>query len=225
MMMFAIHHARTDWDPLPTAFKLRDLEDIYQKQQGRRPTESELAELASTARGEVRRLKKILALPAEYHVELMEELEKPRHLQVLTVDLVLETTRGVESLIKRGVIAPNQEDLLRKAIVSKYREGIVKNSTDPRMLARIGRSVERGDISLPVAKSVAQRLIQDRDYSIKDAFKDSAERAEFEHGTSQIVERLIGRLEQHSEDIYVLSPEFSQSLGRLKRLIEQLLKS
>lgn len=47
MMMFAIHNARKDWDPLPTAYKLRDLENLFQKRHGRQPKESELAELAS----------------------------------------------------------------------------------------------------------------------------------------------------------------------------------
>ena len=54
MMMFAIHNARSDWDPLPTAFKLQELEDEFAKRQGRAPTEIELAELASLTRGEVR---------------------------------------------------------------------------------------------------------------------------------------------------------------------------
>ena len=31
MMMFAIHNARRDWDPLPTALKLRDLESEFTK--------------------------------------------------------------------------------------------------------------------------------------------------------------------------------------------------
>jgi ParB/RepB/Spo0J family partition protein len=47
MMMFAIHHARTDWDPLPTALKLQDLETEFQRRHGRTPTETELAGLAS----------------------------------------------------------------------------------------------------------------------------------------------------------------------------------
>jgi len=64
MMMFAIHNARSD--PFPTAVKLRQLEHLYERNEGRAPTESELAQLASLSRGEVRRLKNILGLPKEY---------------------------------------------------------------------------------------------------------------------------------------------------------------
>lgn len=63
MMMFAIHNARKDWDPLPTAYKLRDLEEEFHQRQGRQPNEGELAEIASMSRGEVRRLRQLLALP------------------------------------------------------------------------------------------------------------------------------------------------------------------
>ena len=35
---------RRDWDPLPTALKLRDLEAEFSKRQSRPPTETELAE-------------------------------------------------------------------------------------------------------------------------------------------------------------------------------------
>lgn len=225
MMMFAIHHARTDWDPLPTAYKLRDLSDLFEKQQGRQPSESELAELASTSRGEVRRLKKLLTLPVEYQDELMSELDKPRHEQILTVDLVLETTRGAEALQKRGLISAKEEDALRKSIISKYRSGVVKNSTDPRKLARIARSVDRGEISKPIAERVAQKLIHDRNYSVNDAFSESAEHADFEHATEQLIERLVGRLTDQSARGYELGPELRTSLEKLEAAVSRLLKS
>ena len=104
MMMFAIHNTRRDWDPLPAAFKLRELETEFSTLNGRTPTEAELAQVASLTRGEVRRLKKLLGLPKHYHDELLSELEKPKSKQRLTVDQVLESTRGVESLVKRGIL-------------------------------------------------------------------------------------------------------------------------
>src|SRR5688572_8429376 len=63
MMMFAIHKARSDWDPLPTAIKLEQLEGILEKRLGSRPTEQQLAAAASLSRGEVRRYRNISALP------------------------------------------------------------------------------------------------------------------------------------------------------------------
>lgn len=92
MMMFAIHHRRNEWDPLPTAQKLKVLDELYEKRYGRKPRERELAELASLKIGEVRRLKKLLGLPEEYLHLLLQELEKPRSEQNLTVDQVLESS-------------------------------------------------------------------------------------------------------------------------------------
>jgi ParB/RepB/Spo0J family partition protein len=40
MMMFAIHNARKDWDPLPAALKMEELEKILAKAQGRHPPRS-----------------------------------------------------------------------------------------------------------------------------------------------------------------------------------------
>ena len=43
MMMFSIHNARTDWDPLPTAIKLHEIEKEFAVRNGRPPKEAELA--------------------------------------------------------------------------------------------------------------------------------------------------------------------------------------
>src|SRR5260370_3304853 len=102
-MMFAIHKTRQDWDPLPTAMKLEELEDEFTKRHRRRPTQQELATLPSIDRGDVRRLKILLDLPKSYRDELMAELEKPKSEQKLTVDVVLAATRGAAALQQRYV--------------------------------------------------------------------------------------------------------------------------
>jgi ParB family chromosome partitioning protein len=65
-MMFAIHNTRRDWDPLPAALKLEELEREFQHQHNVMPNEKELASLASISRGEVRRLRNLLKLPTRY---------------------------------------------------------------------------------------------------------------------------------------------------------------
>src|SRR6266436_4174977 len=89
MMMFAIHNARKDWDPLPTALKLEELENIIATVTGEKPSERRLAAAASLSVGEVRRYRKILALPDYLRSELMSELNKSRGEQRLTVDHIL----------------------------------------------------------------------------------------------------------------------------------------
>lgn len=217
MMMFAIHHARKDWDPLPTALKLQDLESEFLRRNKRRPNEKELAGLASLTRGEVRRLKKLLALPSDYRDELLAELEKPRSEQVLKVDHVIEATNAASLLRKRGVVDAATEERLRRTIIKKFRTGVVKNTVAPRKLARISSAVARGELPLDKAKGVITRFIQTEAYDIDAAFRDSVEQVDFEHGLEQHVGRLIGMLQEHERRGYRLAEALS---AKLKDLIE-----
>jgi ParB/RepB/Spo0J family partition protein len=223
MMMFAIHNTRRDWDPLPTAYKLAELEKVFTEFNSRSPTESELAEIASISRGEVRRLKNLLRLPEVYHQELMQELEKPRSKQLLTVDHVLEATKGAQALRKRGVVDETREEQLRRAVVDKFRAGVIDNTVAPRKLARIARAVEREEVSPVVAADVVGRLIEDDAYTIDAAFRDSVEKVDFEHGIEQLASRLNEKLIEHRREGYEIGEGLRQSLHELQRVIDKLL--
>jgi hypothetical protein len=223
MMMFAIHHARKDWDPLPTALKLQDLEREFEKQHDKKPTESQLAGLASLSRGEVRRLKKLLALPEDYRKELLEELDKPRSEQILTVDHVLETTTAAALLRKRGVVDGGTEDKLRRAILDKFKSRVIKNTVAPRKLARVARAVGRQELSLAAAQSVVKKLINDRGYDIDAAFRDSVEQVDFEHSVDQQVGRLLTALEEHQRRRYQTSDALVRRLEELAAAIRRVI--
>jgi ParB/RepB/Spo0J family partition protein len=219
MMMFAIHHRRQDWDPLPSALKLRDLEEMFTQRQGRKPTESQLAELASLTRGEVRRFKKLLRLPDKYIQELMAELKKPRSEQVITVDHVLEATNAAAILRKREVIDVDEEEQLRRALLSKFRSGVIKSTVAPRILARMSRAVARNEVSQTKAHKVVQRVITDPKYTLDQAFTESIEQADFEHSLEQLLERVIERLYEHRRRRYRASAAVSDALSRLRKLL------
>lgn len=223
MMMFAIHHQRQDWDPLPTAYKLRELEEEFTRRQDRSPTEAELAQLASMSRGEVRRLRKLLGLPEEYRVELMEELDRPRSEQRLTVDHVLEATKAASSARKRGLVSEPEEDQLRKAIIQKFKDGVVSNTVEPRKLARIARAVERQEVPVAVARRAVSRLIAEPAFTIEQAFQTSVEQVDFEHSTEQLVERLSARLDEHRDRGYEVGASLRESLHRLASDIKRIL--
>lgn len=223
MMMFAIHNQRRDWDPLPTAYKLRDLEGKLTQEWGRVPTEAELAELASITRGEVRRYKQLLNLPEQYRHELMEELEKPRQDQILTVDHVLEATRGAAALQKRAIIDHEEEEELRRAVVDKFKTRVIKNTVEPRLLARMARAVERGEVSPTAARNTALRVIHEPAYSLEQAFMDSSAEADFAHGTEQLVQRLRNRLDEHEEHGFEPTPSLRAELEHLLRSVRSFL--
>lgn len=226
MMMFAIHNQRKEWDPLPTAYKLQELEQRITEDRGQKPTEIELAELASITRGEVRRLKAILGLPEQYREELMEELQKPRDEQVLTVDHVLEATRGASALAKRGVIEDGQEEEeLRRAVVDKFKTEVLTSTVEPRLLARMARAVERDEVSPAVARRAVKRIIKDPSYSVEKAFRGSMQAVDFSHGTEQLAQRLVGRIEEQTSEEYEPTDSLRDALKELASSIRRFLRS
>jgi ParB/RepB/Spo0J family partition protein len=223
MMMFAIHHTRKDWDPLPTAYSLQKLSFAFEKKRDSPPSESELAQLASMTRGEVRRLRALLALPKVEQKELMRELDKPREQRTLTADQVLEATKAAAQLHKRNILNKRDANQLRRAVVQKFRRKLIKNTVDPRKLARLARAVERDEVSMAVARRVTRNLINKPDYSIDDAFSDSVEQHDYLHSTTQIAVRLVTRLQEQSEREYEVSDELAKELKQLATWIKRIL--
>lgn len=222
MMMFAIHHRRNEWDPLPTAQKLQILEELYEKRYGRKPKERELAELGSLKIGEVRRLKKLLGLPSEYRTLLLRELEKPRTEQKLTVDQVLEASAAAHALHKRDIIDSNEEEALRKALVCKFLSGAIDNTVSPRAIAKIARAVERGDVAQSSARRAALRLTADDSYTIEQAFGDTAADKDREHTLELLAQRLIEGVEQIGGDWGGLNLATQGAFRKLRSLLDQL---
>ena len=222
MMMFAIHNARKDWDPLPTAIKLESLENEYTRRNGRSPKEAELAGIASLSRGEVRRLKKLLSLPDELIDELMSELNKPRSQQEISVDQVLESFKGSESLWKKEVISESQHARLTRSLVDKFRAKVETTTIHPRLLAKIGRGVERGDVSVKVTRKAIQKLINNKRYTIADAFHDTVARAELEHQIEQLADRIIGKIDAELDGKLPLSESLIATLKKLQKHLKRI---
>ncbi len=223
MMMFAIHKSRRDWDPLPTAMKLAQLERILTKHHGAPTSEEALAAAASITRGEVRRYRRILELPDKYKNELMNELERPRPEQVLTVDHVLESVRGAESVRKREIINEEEEGKLSEALIAKFRNKTIKSTVAPRQLPRIARAVQRGEIGRDVARSAILKIIREPRFTVDDAFKHSVAQVDFEHSVEQIAERLRSRLEEHLQRKYRPGERMRASLRQLADMIRKIL--
>lgn len=222
MMMFAIHHRRNEWDPLPTAWKLRDLEAIYTEKHNSVPTEKQLAELASLTRGEVRRYKKLLSLPDKYQQRLMQELHKPRSKQTLTVDHVLEATAAATAIVRRGVLLPEEEDEFRESIVNKFQAGVIASTVDPRKFARLARAVERGEVGRNEAREATVHFMRSESATIRDLFSSTVEEHDYQHGTVQLAERLEARLDEIIGRQYDLSEALLERLEELHRKIKRI---
>jgi len=223
MMMFAIHNARTDWDPFPTALKLRQLEDLYEANEGRAPTESQLAQLASLTRGEVRRLKNILKLPEAYLNLIAAEQDLPRTEQSLTVDHLLEVTRGCSALARRHIIQDSEQGELERVLIGKFKQKKLTSTVEPRLLTRMARAVERDDVSIDVVRRSIARLIEDPAYTIQAAFIDTVDLAERSHTIAMTSKRLNDILLDYIQS-GSLTPEFVSVLSTLRDTLDQLLK-
>jgi len=194
MMMFAIHNARSDWDPFPTAKKLQELEQLYERNEGHLPTESQLAQLASLSRGEVRRLKNILGLPDEYLKIIEKEEELPRADQTLTVDHLLEVTRGAKALTREGILDQDEQHSLERTLIQKFQTNTLNSTVEPRLLTRMARAVERQDVPIGIVQHSVKRLIEDPTFTVQDAYQDSVERAEQEHSLELAARRLTSNI-------------------------------
>lgn len=225
MMMFAIHHRRNEWDPLPTALKLRDLEKLYTKIHGASPNEKQLAELASLTRGEVRRYKKLLALPQAYIKMLLGELQKPRSQQKITVDHVLEATAAATALIKVGVLDEKREDDFRWSIIDKFRADVIKSTVDPRLLVRIARAVGRGEIAGKSAKNAVTKFISTKSRDIRSLYDGLVGDSATLHSAEQSVQRTISRLQGFAEGSVTPSESLLAELRELQKLIRRVLEA
>jgi len=226
MMMFAIHHRRQEWDPLPTALKMQELEDLYTQQYGRSPNEKELAELGSLTRGEVRRYRKLLAIPEKYRARLMRELALPRSSQKLTVDHVLESFAAASILRRRNVLEDfSEEESLRDALLEKFESGQIESTVAPRKLARMSLLVEEGKLERRSARRVVERIVRDSKYGIEAALQETLADIELDSSVLQAATRLIERICEAEERETALSAETSEKLTAVVKTIRRLLRS
>jgi ParB family chromosome partitioning protein len=223
MMMFAIHNARKDWDQLPAALKLEELEEMMAEAKGSAPTEAQLAATASISVGQVRRYRKILALPKRFRRMLLEELEKPRSEQRVSVDHVVEASDGANRMATAGIMPRAEASALVQTVVTKFRSGVIQSTVEPRKLSRIARAVERGEVSLPLVRREIQRFHSNPDYSIENVFQNTVEEADYAHGTEQLVRRSLSRLREIQNREFELSDELRSALEAMLREIRALL--
>jgi hypothetical protein len=142
----------------------------------------------------------------------------------LTVDHVLEATKGAEALRKRGIVTPREEDRLRKSIIGKFKNKTIKSTVDPRKLARMGRAVERQEVTSREVHDVVMRIANDPQFTIDDAFAQSVEAADVDHTLDQLADRVQRRLDTYSKRREPMSAATRQSLLRLRAALDQVLR-
>jgi ParB/RepB/Spo0J family partition protein len=197
LLMFNIHALREQWDLLTIAVKLPRIIELYRERHSSEPNEKDLAEHTGLSRSAIRRSRLLMELPP-HHIDLIRlELEKPKHLQRLSEDFYIEMERSLSTVQNRmpDLIPDDRaKETIREVLVSKYKDEVIKNVTDFRMLAKMARP-ENVSANRVVAEKALRRVFQPNKVSIDEAYKKSVQPAYSKRELSTVIESLIDDLE------------------------------
>jgi ParB family transcriptional regulator, chromosome partitioning protein len=228
LLMFNIHMLREQWDYFTIASKLPNVISLYKEDnQGKEPTEAELADISGLTRGQIRHCRLLMDLPGEYKKKLEDELSLPKHLQVLSEDFFIEMERALKTVQRRVPSVVPELNPARDALIDKFRSGTIDNITDFRKLSKIATSISNlGAKEAKVRSAIGDILNPDKKTGIKEVF---AEQFEMRYDERRIVltidsiyEYLKGSMEGNGAT--ALGADVKRRLLELKRMIERVLR-
>lgn len=220
LLMFNIHALREQWDLLTIALKLRDIIALLETQNGKAPTEVELAKHTGLTQGVIRRCRLLLGLPKRYREMILKELQKPKSMQKLTEDFFIEMERALKTVERAMPEVIPDKDRVRKVLIKKFKADVIPNRVHFRDMAKIARA---GNVASDEerAQKALGRLFEDNRYSIVAAYDDSVSDAYAERDIMTRLEALIERLEEVDSDH--LEEPVRESLHRLFDLLVGIL--
>ncbi len=221
LLMFNIHSLREQWDLLTIALKLPRVLDLLRSKLGRSPSEREISEQTGLNRSIIRRCKLLVELPQEHKDEILEELNKPKAQQKITEDLFIEMERALTTAQRSmPTVIPDKEPV-RQILLKKYKSGVINNRVHFRYIAKIARAEKVGYDTRSASKQL-QKLFQDNNYSIEDAFLNSVGEAYKERDLGTRITSLLSLLEGlASEEI---DDELRAKLEALQQRLNALLE-
>jgi hypothetical protein len=120
------------------------------------------------------------------------------------------------------VLTEPEAEALTDALVDKFKAGTLRSTVEPRQLARIARSVGREEVSIPSAREAARKLVEEPNYTIDDAFSETAEDTDALHSLELQANRLAAALEALSLRGAQPTPALSKTLMWLRQIIDRL---
>jgi hypothetical protein len=197
--MFNIHALREQWDLLTIALKLPKIIDLLVKENnGRIPTEIELSAKTGLSRGVIRRCRMLMDLPDKYKNLLLDELKKPKSKQLLSEDLFIEMEKSLKTVTRAMPDVVQNKDRARDVLLKKYKDKVIDNIVDFRMVAKIARANTVG-VSTERAEKAIRRLLEDPKYSIVQAWDETASEAYAERDVVARIDQLIAKLAEIAE--------------------------
>lgn len=221
LMMFNIHNVRTDWDLMPMALKLLDIQKLL-KAEGKPSKAKDLAGITGVPLPTINRALELVQLPKKYQTLLLKEAEKPKEEQTVTPDLFIEVNKSKRVLQKYvpSVFEEISDEEFVDAMVDKYRAGIIESVVAVRDVSRMARAERAGEDAEAVAPFIVD-LVRDPDLTIADAFEATVKTAydirDLQTRTAALIDRLTGIKARN------LTEELKENLGQLRKIIDRLL--
>jgi len=222
LMMFNIHNVRVDWDIMPMALKLAQVRDMLAAEH--KPNgPKDLAAITGVRPATVKRALELLELPQRYQKMLLAEAKKPRDQQRIKADLFIEVYKSMH-VIER--YTPDVFDVVTKtqyieSMVQKYVGGVIDNVVGYRELSKIARA-ERAGVSPEQATPAIIKLVKQKDYSIKQAYQDTVEKAYAQRDITSKIRGIIERLAEYKSGNKI-TDDVRTALVDLRAEIERLL--
>jgi ParB family transcriptional regulator, chromosome partitioning protein len=218
LLMFNIHALREQWDLLTIALKLPRIIELLSLELDRSPTEAEICDRSGLNRGIIRRCKLLMNLPQRYKDQILVELGKPKPQQKFTEDLFIEMERALTTVERSMPELLSKKDAVRQVLLKKYKKGVINNRVLFRKIAKIARS-EKVGIDPKIAAAELQRLFQDNDYSIDQAYESSVGDAYVERDIGVRIDGLLGLLDEVEVD------ELEDDVrGKLQKLVDRVVR-
>jgi ParB/RepB/Spo0J family partition protein len=222
LMMFNIHNVRVDWDLMPMSIKLGEIRSMLEAE-GRATTPKALAAITGVRPATVRRALELLELPKQYQRMLLREAEKPRNEQRIKVDLFLEVYKSLHAIERHApeVFEVITTDDYVRSMVDKYVDGVVDNVVSYRDVSKIARAELAGADKVE-AVPVIVRLVEEKKYSIQQAFEDTVQRAYEQRDLLTRLTSLTDKLATFKTKA-ALKPDVRNALRALRSRIDHLL--
>lgn len=221
LLMFNIHSLREQWDLLTIALKLPLVIQLLHHDKGKPPTEADISSATGLSRGVIRRCKLLIDVPERYKQMLLEELKKPKAKQKLSEDLFIEMERSLTTVQRAIPGAVPDRDKARDALLDKYKNDKIVNIVDLRKVAKIARATKLG-VGKDVAANAINRLIEDPDYTIDEAFNQTVSDVYTDRDIVTKIEGLIDKLDEIDQNS--MDDEVREKLETLEKKLRKLLE-
>jgi len=222
LLMFNIHALREQWDVLTIALKLPSVLTMLDEKLGRAPNEREISEHTGLSRTLIRRCRLLMDLPQRYKDEILEELHKPKAQQKITEDFFIEMERALKTVERAIPETIDNKERVRRTLIDKFKEGVIKSRINFRLLAKIARS-EKVHISRDRAKSELNKIFNPDDYSIEQSYDAFFAPSYRERDISTSISGLLTQLQNSEAEDFdeVVLTKLKALASAINQIIEQ----